>query len=159
MTRNEKIALGVGAGVVVIGGVAIYFLTRPTASTPQLTQTNAPSNGGAATTPMREHTPPPAPPTPPAPAPPLQNATNVIAGHRYEITLSSTGTVSQWNAAGFSTNNIPAGFTNIQEVSANLHGLVYTLDATKSFITPNAVFVLGAIHLPLGIVVRDMGAI
>lgn len=157
MTRNEKIALGVGAGVVVIGGVAIYFLTRPTASTPQLTQTNAPPTDGAATTPMREHTPPPAPP--PAPAPPLQNATNVIAGHRYEITLSSTGTVSQWNAAGFSTSKIPSGFTNIQEVSVNAHGLVYTLDATSSFITPNAVFVLGAIHLPLGIVVRDMGAI
>jgi hypothetical protein len=139
------IAIGVGAAVV--GGVGVYFLTRPK-TTPQL-----PSASTTSTSSTTSPAPTSTPPQPPA------NATNIIVGHRYKITLSSTGFIASWGEAGVAIAKIPATFANFHEVFADGHTFIYTLDAMTSHVEPNSTFALGAIHVPLGIVVQDLGVV
>jgi hypothetical protein len=93
----------------------------------------------------------------PQPTPSLVNATNVIASHRYKITLSSTGVILSWGEAGAAVAKVPSTYKNFRVIFADQHTLIYILDALTSHVEPNATFLIGAIHVPLGIVVVDLG--
>lgn len=159
MTRNEKIALAVGGGVVTVGAIAIYFMatSKPpsasTSSTPTLTppQTPPPQSFAPTTTP----TPQPAPHVSPSSTfPPSWNQfTNVIAGHRYLIQLHST-TPFDWSRVN--TNAIPGSFDNFRPGNPSANYYSYTLDAHVSHEVQNVMFLLG-LTAYIEVNVIDMG--
>lgn len=168
MTRNEKIALGIGAGVVLFGGLALYFSATSSASptaTPQSTPpvippTTPPPQSFAPTESFAPIT-SPAPTTTPhlTPAsqfPPSWNQfTPVVAGHVYLITLTSPTPVD-W-ASIIKPNAIPGSFSGpYGHATVTSTQYTYSLMATVTHQVQNVMFLLGMTKY-VDVSVADLG--
>lgn len=167
MTRNEKIALGIGAGVVVFGGLALYFsaTSKPSSAAPQTPPTPSttpplsPASSFAPTiTPTPESHAPTMPLTPASQFPPSWNQfTSVVAGHTYLITLTSSTPVD-W-ASIVKPSAVPGGFNGpFGHASPTPTQYTYSLTATVTHQVQNVMFLLGVLK-PVTITVTDLGVI
>ena len=157
MTRNEKIALAVGGGVVTVGALAIYFMSQapppkpqpspPTPATPP--QSFAPVTPAPTTTPHL---------TPASQFPPSWNQfTSVTAGHTYMITLTSPTPVD-W-ASIVKPNAIPGSFTGpFGHVTPTPTQYTYSLVATVTHQVQNVMFLLGVTKY-VDVSVIDLGVL
>ena len=157
MTREEKIALGVGLGAFLLGGIAFYFVSQPAkTSTPQTTLPPASPTPPSSFVPTTTPIPQPAPAiTPASQFPPSWNQfTPVVAGHRYLIQLHSA-TPFDWSKVN--TSAIPGSFTNFRPGAPSQEYYSYTLDATVTHRVQNVMFLLG-LTAYISVSVIDLGA-